>query len=64
MADVETAGAASNPAFQMRSWYGLAAVILVSLVATLVVGKGFSTRIVANDARFAADQRGRLQRVE
>lgn len=64
MGDVETAGAASNPALQMRSWYGLAAVIVVSLVATLVVGEGFATRIVANDVRFAAEQRTRLQRVE
>lgn len=48
----------------MRPWYGLAAVVLVSLAATLVVGNGFSTRLVANDARFAAEQSGRLQRVE
>jgi len=48
----------------MRSWYGLAAVILISLVATLVVGTGFSTRITANDLRFASEQRARLDRVE
>src|SRR5665213_2671950 len=64
MRDVESDPDASNQAFQMRPWYGLAALILVSLAATLVVGTGFSTRIAANDVRFAADQRVRLQHVE